>query len=151
MTELFLHFHSIYPANCFFVNRSNLLPEEAIIVEADEKAELVESLPSLCLKQVFPKYMKQFNFLRILERITDIFLRFLGVKGTMKLGPTSFRTFIRQDWPILLYGWNKAWWSMLILDNNQLWGGVIQPAAKCILYLLDYFPITTWSLEVLCY
>lgn len=101
-----LHLHYIvYPITCFFVSRSNLLgktPEEAIIVEAgsDEKAELVGALPSLCLKQVFPKYMKQFNYLRILERIADIFLRFLGVKGTMKLGPTSFRTFIRQDWSI---------------------------------------------------
>lgn len=102
-----------FTVTCFFVSRSSLLgrvPEGAIIVEAgsDEKAELVESLPSLCLKQVFPKYMKQFNYLRMLERIADIFLRFLGVKGTMKLGPTSFRTFIRQDWSILLYGRNKT-------------------------------------------
>lgn len=82
-------------------------PEEAIVAKAgsdEKKAELAESLPSLCLKQVFPKYMKQFNYLRILERITDIFLRFLGVKGNMKLGPTSFRTFIRQDGSILLHG-----------------------------------------------
>ncbi|TSP36075.1 Tubulin polyglutamylase TTLL11 [Bagarius yarrelli] len=73
--------------------------EKAVIVNAasDERTELVELFPSLCLKQVFPKYMKQFNYLRMLERITDIFLRFLGVKGNMKLGPTGFRTFIRQD------------------------------------------------------
>ncbi len=73
-------------------------PEEAIVVEigSDEKEGLADSLPSLCLKQVFPKYTKQFNYLRVVERIAAIFLRFLGVKGTMRLGPTSFRTFIRQ-------------------------------------------------------
>ncbi|ROI16651.1 Tubulin polyglutamylase TTLL11 [Anabarilius grahami] len=73
-------------------------PEDAIVVEtgSDEKESLTDSLPSLCLKQVFPKYTKQFNYLRVVERIAAIFLRFLGVKGTMRLGPTGFRTFIRQ-------------------------------------------------------
>ncbi|XP_050782785.1 tubulin polyglutamylase TTLL11 isoform X1 [Gopherus flavomarginatus] len=54
------------------------------------------SLPSLCLKQVFPKYAKQFNYLRLVDRMATLFIRFLGVKGTMKLGPTGFRTFIRN-------------------------------------------------------
>ncbi|KAA0717160.1 Tubulin polyglutamylase TTLL11 [Triplophysa tibetana] len=73
-------------------------PEDAIVVDAerDEKEGLADSLPSLCLKQVFPKYTKQFNYLRVVERIATIFLRFLGVKGTMRLGPTGFRTFIRN-------------------------------------------------------
>ncbi|KAI7813354.1 tubulin polyglutamylase TTLL11 isoform X2 [Triplophysa rosa] len=73
-------------------------PENAIVVDAesDEKEGLADSLPSLCLKQVFPKYTKQFNYLRVVERIATIFLRFLGVKGTMRLGPTGFRTFIRN-------------------------------------------------------
>ncbi|XP_038821111.1 tubulin polyglutamylase TTLL11 isoform X2 [Salvelinus namaycush] len=53
-------------------------------------------LPSMCLKQVFPKYTKQFSYLRTVERITALFLRFLGVKGNMRLGPTGFRTFIRD-------------------------------------------------------
>lgn len=52
-------------------------------------------LPSLCLKQVFPKYAKQFNYLRLVDRVAALFIRFLGVKGTTKLGPTGFRTFIR--------------------------------------------------------
>ncbi|KAK2515022.1 Ttll11 [Columba guinea] len=54
------------------------------------------ALPSLCLKQVFPKYAKQFNYLRLLDRVAALFIRFLGVKGTTKLGPTGFRTFIRD-------------------------------------------------------
>uniref|UniRef100_A0A1A8D624 Tubulin tyrosine ligase-like family, member 11 n=2 Tax=Nothobranchius kadleci TaxID=1051664 RepID=A0A1A8D624_NOTKA len=54
-----------------------------------------ENLPSLCLKQVYPKYSKEFNYLRLVERITALFIRFLGVKDNMRLGPTAFRTFIR--------------------------------------------------------
>lgn len=85
---------------CLYANSTNLgvgSPEDAIVVDAerDEKEGLADSLPSLCLKQVFPKYTKQFNYLRVVERIATIFLRFLGVKGNMRLGPTGFRTFIR--------------------------------------------------------
>lgn len=54
------------------------------------------ALPSLCLKQVFPKYAKQFSYLRLVDRVAALFIRFLGVKGTTKLGPTGFRTFIRS-------------------------------------------------------
>ncbi|NXX25973.1 TTL11 polyglutamylase, partial [Nicator chloris] len=54
------------------------------------------ALPSLCLKQVFPKYAKQFSYLRLVDRVAALFIRFLGVKGTTKLGPTGFRTFIRN-------------------------------------------------------
>lgn len=53
------------------------------------------NLPPLCLKQVFPKYSKQFSHFRVLERVTDLFIRFLGMKGSMRMGPTGFRTFIR--------------------------------------------------------
>uniref|UniRef100_A0A8C0PVI3 Tubulin tyrosine ligase like 11 n=1 Tax=Canis lupus familiaris TaxID=9615 RepID=A0A8C0PVI3_CANLF len=53
-------------------------------------------LPSICLKQVFPKYAKQFNYLRLVDRMANLFIRFLGIKGSMKLGPTGFRTFIRN-------------------------------------------------------
>ncbi|XP_053341568.1 tubulin polyglutamylase TTLL11 isoform X1 [Clarias gariepinus] len=98
--------------------------QEAIIEDAgsDEKAELVEPLPSLCLKQVFPKYMKQFNYLRILERIADIFLRFLGVKGTMKLGPTSFRTFIRNC-KLSSNSFTMASVDILYIDITRRWTG----------------------------
>lgn len=54
------------------------------------------NLPPLCLKQVFPKYSKQFSHFRVLERVTDLFIRFLGMKGSMRMGPTGFRTFIRS-------------------------------------------------------
>lgn len=58
-------------------------------------------LLSLCLKQVSPKYTKQFSYLWTVERIAALFLRFLGVKGNMRLGPTNFRTFIRYYSTIL--------------------------------------------------
>ncbi|XP_043914517.1 tubulin polyglutamylase TTLL11 [Protopterus annectens] len=63
--------------------------------EQDAGMHRENSLPSLCLKQVFPKYAKQFSYLRVVERITNLFIRFLGIRGTTKLGSTGFRTFIR--------------------------------------------------------
>ncbi|KAF4073162.1 hypothetical protein AMELA_G00255720 [Ameiurus melas] len=106
-------------------------PEDAIIVEAgsDEKAELVGALPSLCLKPVFPKYMKQFNYLRILERIADIFLRFLGVKGTMKLGPTSFRTFIRNC-KLSNSSFTMASVDILYIDITRRWAGALSDSRE---------------------
>lgn len=62
---------------------------------ADVNTNAEAHLPSICLKQVFPKYAKQFNYLRLVDRMANLFIRFLGIKGTMKLGPTGFRTFIR--------------------------------------------------------
>ncbi|XP_043421771.1 tubulin polyglutamylase TTLL11 isoform X3 [Prionailurus bengalensis] len=61
---------------------------------SDGNADPEAHLPSICLKQVFPKYAKQFNYLRLVDRMANLFIRFLGIKGTMKLGPTGFRTFI---------------------------------------------------------
>uniref|UniRef100_A0A3B1JNG9 Tubulin tyrosine ligase-like family, member 11 n=1 Tax=Astyanax mexicanus TaxID=7994 RepID=A0A3B1JNG9_ASTMX len=100
--------------------------EEAIAVEAgsEERVRLVESLPSLCLKQVFPKYMKQFNYLRMVERIADIFLRFLGVKGTMKLGPTGFRTFIRNC-KLSNSSFTMASVDILYIDITRRWSGMV--------------------------
>lgn len=63
----------------------------------------IGALPSLCLKQVYPKYTKQFSFLRLVERIAALFIRFLGVKGNMRLGPTAFRTFIRYRFLFIFY------------------------------------------------
>ncbi|XP_072908756.1 tubulin polyglutamylase TTLL11 isoform X1 [Hemitrygon akajei] len=67
--------------------------------EAQRKTEsssgTEQNWPPLCLKQVFPKYTIQFSYLLIVERIALLFIRFLGIKGTMKLGATGFRTFIR--------------------------------------------------------
>ncbi|XP_075041783.1 tubulin polyglutamylase TTLL11 isoform X2 [Mixophyes fleayi] len=81
------------------------------------------NLPSLCLKQVFPKYSKQFSYLRVVERIAALFIRFLGMKGTMKMGPTGFRTFIRS---CKLSGGNFSMASgdILYIDITRRWSSV---------------------------
>nr|XP_060613570.1 tubulin polyglutamylase TTLL11 [Anolis sagrei ordinatus] len=77
-----------------------------------------EKAPSLCLKQVFPKYAKQFNFLRLVERIAALFIRFLGLKGTTKLGPTAFRTFIRNS-RVSNSGFSMAAADILYIDITR--------------------------------
>uniref|UniRef100_A0A4X2KPB5 Tubulin polyglutamylase TTLL11 n=1 Tax=Vombatus ursinus TaxID=29139 RepID=A0A4X2KPB5_VOMUR len=71
-------------------------PQSADIFDAEAYMNNEASLPSICLKQVFPKYAKQFNYLRLVDRMANLFIRFLGIKGTTRLGPTGFRTFIRN-------------------------------------------------------
>ncbi|XP_063172380.1 tubulin polyglutamylase TTLL11 [Candoia aspera] len=74
--------------------------------------------PAICLKQVFPKYAKQFSYLRLVERIAALFIRFLGVKGTTKLGPTGFRTFIRNS-KISNSGFSMAAGDILYIDITR--------------------------------
>ncbi|XP_039856314.1 tubulin polyglutamylase TTLL11 isoform X1 [Simochromis diagramma] len=91
--------------------------------ETQEKSQdETGTLPSLCLKQVYPKYSKQFNYLRLVERIAALFIRFLGVKGNMRLGPTAFRTFIRT---CKLSGSNFTMASVdiLYIDITRRWSG----------------------------
>lgn len=76
--------------------------------ETQEKSPDEGALPSLCLKQVYPKYTKQFGHLRLVERIAALFIRFLGVKGNMRLGPTAFRTFIRYKFTSFVL-WDPCW------------------------------------------
>ncbi|XP_050966765.1 tubulin polyglutamylase TTLL11 [Labeo rohita] len=118
-------------------------PEEAIVVEtgSDEKEGLADSLPSLCLKQVFPKYTKQFNYLRVVERIAVIFLRFLGVKGTMRLGPTGFRTFIRNC-KLSNSSFSMASVDILYIDITRRWAGMLpdsREAGMCLQAFIEAF------------
>ncbi|XP_030635886.1 tubulin polyglutamylase TTLL11 [Chanos chanos] len=118
-------------------------PEEEIQVEAElvEKAESAGVLPSLCLKQVFPKYTKQFHSLRIVERIAAIFLRFLGVKGTMKLGPTGFRTFIRNC-KLTNGGFSMASVDILYIDITRRWASAVpdsREAGMCLQAFVEAF------------
>uniref|UniRef100_A0A1A7WBD4 Tubulin tyrosine ligase-like family, member 11 n=1 Tax=Iconisemion striatum TaxID=60296 RepID=A0A1A7WBD4_9TELE len=84
----------------------------------------LENLPSLCLKQVYPKYSKEFNHLRLLERITALFIRFLGVKGNMRLGPTAFRTFIRTC-KLSNSNFTMASVDILYIDITRRWSCAI--------------------------
>ncbi|XP_062334075.1 tubulin polyglutamylase TTLL11 [Osmerus eperlanus] len=102
-------------------------PQEEILVDAaspERGGEEGGLLPSLCLKQVFPKYTKQFNYLRLVERITTLFLRFLGVKGNMRLGPTGFRTFIRNC-KLSNSNFSMASVDILYIDITRRWSGML--------------------------
>ncbi|XP_051663475.1 tubulin polyglutamylase TTLL11 isoform X2 [Manacus candei] len=80
-------------------------------------------LPSLCLKQVFPKYAKQFSYLRLVDRVAALFIRFLGVKGTTKLGPTGFRTFIRNC-KLSNSNFSMAAVDILYIDITRRWNSM---------------------------
>lgn len=97
---------------------------EEIPIEAESRERSPEelALPSLCLKQVYPKYTKQFNYLRLVERIAVLFIRFLGVKGNMRLGPTAFRTFIRTC-KLSNSNFTMASVDILYIDITRRWSG----------------------------
>lgn len=96
---------------------------EDVPIEADSQVSSPEdALPSLCLKQVYPKYAKQFNYLRLVERIAALFIRFLGVKGNMRLGPTAFRTFIRSC-KLSNSSLTMASVDILYIDITRRWAG----------------------------
>ncbi|XP_053940189.1 tubulin polyglutamylase TTLL11 isoform X1 [Cuculus canorus] len=89
-----------------------------------DSAESAEAgLPSLCLKQVFPKYAKQFSYLRLVDRVAALFIRFLGVKGTTKLGPTGFRTFIRNC-KLSNSSFSMASVDILYIDITRRWNSM---------------------------
>ncbi|KAK7164678.1 hypothetical protein R3I94_003155 [Phoxinus phoxinus] len=125
------------------LNTGDGSPEDAIAVEtgSDEKESLMDSLPTLCLKQVFPKYTKQFNNLRVAERIAAIFIRFLGVKGTMRLGPTGFRTFIRNC-KLSNSSFSMASVDILYIDITRRWAGMLpdsREAGMCLQAFIEAF------------
>nr|XP_020475171.1 tubulin polyglutamylase TTLL11 isoform X1 [Monopterus albus] len=100
---------------------------EAIPVEGETRERNPDeggALPSLCLKPVYPKYTKQFNYLRLAERIAALFIRFLGVKGNMRLGPTAFRTFIRTC-KLSNSNFTMASVDILYIDITRRWSGAV--------------------------
>ncbi|CAJ1070249.1 tubulin polyglutamylase TTLL11 isoform X1 [Xyrichtys novacula] len=99
---------------------------EEIPMEAETPARSPDdgALPSLCLKQVYPKYTKQFNCLRLVERTAALFIRFLGVKGNMRLGPTAFRTFIRTC-KLSNSNFTMASVDILYIDITRRWSGAV--------------------------
>ncbi|NXH19122.1 TTL11 polyglutamylase, partial [Bucco capensis] len=92
-------------------------------VENDASRSPEAGLPSLCLKQVFPKYAKQFNYLRLVDRVAALFIRFLGVKGTTKLGPTGFRTFVRNC-KLSNSSFSMASVDILYIDITRRWNSM---------------------------
>ncbi|XP_051492694.1 tubulin polyglutamylase TTLL11 isoform X2 [Apus apus] len=99
--------------------------EEALEVppEQDTSRAPEPGLPSLCLKQVFPKYAKQFSHLQLVDRVAALFIRFLGVRGTTKLGPTGFRTFIRHC-KLSNSNFSMASVDILYIDITRRWNSM---------------------------
>ncbi|KAJ8404425.1 hypothetical protein AAFF_G00336920 [Aldrovandia affinis] len=97
--------------------------------ESGDGVHVGNSLPSLCLKQVFPKYTKQFSYLRTVERIAVLFVRFLGVKGNMRLGPTGFRTFIRNC-KLSSSSLSMASVDILYIDITRRWTGMVSDSRE---------------------
>ncbi|NWW14992.1 TTL11 polyglutamylase, partial [Falcunculus frontatus] len=98
------------------------------------------ALPSLCLKQVFPKYSKQFSHLRLVDRVAALFIRFLGVKGTTKLGPTGFRTFIRNC-KLSNSNFSMAAVDILYIDITRRWNsmGLDKESGMCLQAFVEAF------------
>ncbi|XP_068929858.1 tubulin polyglutamylase TTLL11 [Petaurus breviceps papuanus] len=98
-------------------------PQPAEIFDAEAYMNNEASLPSICLKQVFPKYAKQFNYLRLVDRMANLFIRFLGIKGTTRLGPTGFRTFIRNC-KLSSSTFSMASVDILYIDITRRWNSM---------------------------
>ncbi|XP_006890807.1 PREDICTED: tubulin polyglutamylase TTLL11 [Elephantulus edwardii] len=98
-------------------------------------------LPSICLKQVFPKYAKHFNYLRLVDRMANLFIRFLGIKGTMKLGPTGFRTFIRNC-KLSSSSLSMAAVDILYIDITRRWNSMAldqRDSGMCLQAFIEAF------------
>ncbi|XP_052580143.1 tubulin polyglutamylase TTLL11 isoform X4 [Peromyscus californicus insignis] len=102
-------------------------------------------LPSICLKQVFPKYAKQFNYLRLVDRMANLFIRFLGIKGTMKLGPTGFRTFIRNC-KLSSSSLSMAAVDILYIDITRRWNSVTLDQRDSAFPMLEFEPMVLYIL-----
>lgn len=66
--------------------------------ELDEEVDnyFETKLRESCLKQLYPAiYDEECERYRILERVAGLFIYFLGIRGSLRIGPTGFRTFAR--------------------------------------------------------
>uniref|UniRef100_A0A2C9KFJ2 Uncharacterized protein n=1 Tax=Biomphalaria glabrata TaxID=6526 RepID=A0A2C9KFJ2_BIOGL len=72
-------------------------PHETSENSQEESSEEEYEEEESCLREIFPAvFGKSFEDERILEKIADIFISCLGVKGSMRMGPTMFRLFARK-------------------------------------------------------
>ncbi|XP_059160159.1 tubulin polyglutamylase TTLL11-like [Physella acuta] len=91
-------------------------PEASLTETTDDEEE-----EASCLKEIFPAvYGGSYNKQRILEKMADIFISCLGVKGTMRLGPTMFRLFARKC-RLNQKGITNAAVDILYIDMQRKW------------------------------
>ncbi|XP_072285704.1 tubulin polyglutamylase TTLL11 isoform X2 [Pyxicephalus adspersus] len=114
---------------------------ESDLTQPDPENSLNNNLPPLCLKQIFPKYSKQFNYLRVVEHIAMLFLRFQGIRGTMKMGPTGFRTFIRSC-KLSSGSFSMASGDILYIDITRRWNSMAldqRESGMCLQAFIEAF------------
>ncbi|XP_032832427.2 tubulin polyglutamylase TTLL11 isoform X2 [Petromyzon marinus] len=82
----------------------------------------IGGLPPPCLKQVYPRFSRQFSHLRVVERAARLFLRFLGLRGdaSLRMGPTEFRTFSRNC-KLCTPSISMAYIDILYIDVTRRW------------------------------
>ena len=69
---------------------------ELSLVESSEDEDGGEDEEESCLKEILPAgHAEELRHTRVAERLADIFIRCLGIRGCLRLGPTAFRMFAR--------------------------------------------------------
>lgn len=81
---------------------SNIKSDTELDEEVDNYFET--KLRESCLKQLYPAiYDEECERYRILERVAGLFIFFLGIRGSLRIGPTGFRTFARYCIPDIMF------------------------------------------------
>lgn len=74
-----------------------------------------------CLKHIYPAiYDDEYERLRLLERVADLFRFCLGVRGSLRMGPTGFRTFARRC-RLNRRGMTNAAIDIMYIDMQRKW------------------------------
>ncbi|XP_062570955.1 tubulin polyglutamylase TTLL11-like isoform X2 [Saccostrea cucullata] len=78
-------------------------------------------LKESCLKQLYPAiYDEECERFRILERVAGLFIYFLGIRGSLRIGPTGFRTFARKC-RLNRKGMTNAAVDIMYIDLQRRW------------------------------
>ena len=65
-------------------------------VDGNIRTKQIEEPASDVLLEILPrKYGDLYDNMRLMERTVQIFMYCLGVRGSLRMGPTAFRTFTR--------------------------------------------------------
>nr|XP_051696355.1 tubulin polyglutamylase TTLL11 isoform X3 [Oryctolagus cuniculus] len=75
--------------------------------------------------------------------MANLFIRFLGIKGTMKLGPTGFRTFIRNC-KLSGSSLSMAAVDILYIDITRRWNSMALDQRDSGTYLMVASTIPLW-------
>ncbi|KAL8589663.1 hypothetical protein ACOMHN_016047 [Nucella lapillus] len=122
-SALFLRNKTDRPAEAFMEDDSpslRPLPYELTFAESSEE-EGEEEAEASCLRAVFPAvYGEALQRLRVTERLADLFIACLSVRGCLRLGPTAFRMFARKC-RLNRKGMNNASIDILYIDMQRKW------------------------------